>query len=384
MSCGDYLLFLDKYTQEVGLYIYQHASWPKFTWDVNAVGMLLADVRHRQGRILGQMNQIGFNTQLEASLVMLTMDVVKSSEIEGEILKPEEVRSSIARKLGLDIEGLVPSDRNVDGVVEMMLDASQNREQPLSEERLFSWHGALFPTGRSGMHVIVVAGWRNNVKEDPMQVVSGAMGKERVHFQAPDSIVVNDEMTGFISWFNNNSALDLVLKAAIAHLWFLTIHPFDDGNGRIARAITDMQLARADQTKHRFYSMSTQIRKDRKQYYQVLEATQKGNLDITSWLLWFLNCMNSAIEASEGILTNTLKKALFWQTHSTTIFNDRQRRMVNMLFDGFEGNLNSSKWAKITKSSQDTAARDINQLISLGVLSKSSSGGRSTSYELTT
>ena len=368
----------------MGLYIYQHASWPKFTWDVNAVGMLLADVRHRQGRILGQMNQIGFNTQLEASLVMLTMDVVKSSEIEGEILKPEEVRSSIARKLGLDIEGLVPSDRNVDGVVEMMLDASQNREQPLSEERLFSWHGALFPTGRSGMHVIVVAGWRNNVKEDPMQVVSGAMGKERVHFQAPDSIVVNDEMTGFISWFNNNSALDLVLKAAIAHLWFLTIHPFDDGNGRIARAITDMQLARADQTKHRFYSMSTQIRKDRKQYYQVLEATQKGNLDITSWLLWFLNCMNSAIEASEGILTNTLKKALFWQTHSTTIFNDRQRRMVNMLFDGFEGNLNSSKWAKITKSSQDTAARDINQLISLGVLSKSSSGGRSTSYELTT
>lgn len=343
---------------------------------------MLAEVRHRQGRLLGRMEGLGFRLQAEANLRTLTLDVLKSSEIEGELLDADQVRSSIARRLGMDIAGLVPADRHVEGVVEMMLDATQHYKQALSADRLFGWHAALFPTGRSGMHKIVVAAWRDNQKEDPMQVVSGAAGREKVHFQAPDADRLNEEMTRFIHWFNEDIKMDGVLKAAVAHLWFVTIHPFDDGNGRIARAIADMQLSRADESVQRFYSMSAQIRKERNVYYDVLENTQKGSMDITVWLVWFLECLNRAIKATDETLALVLKKARFWEKHATTLLNERQQLMLNKLLDGFEGKLNTSKWAKITKTSQDTALRDIQDLMNKKILTKEPGGGRSTSYTI--
>jgi Fic family protein len=362
------------------VYIYQLPNWPRFTWQQEQIAALLAEVRHRQGRLLGKMESLGFNLQAEASLKTLTLDVLKSSEIEGELLDAEQVRSSIARRLGMDIAGLVAVDRHVEGIVEMMLDATQQYQQSLSEHRLFGWHSALFPTGRSGMHKIVVGAWRDNKNNDPMQVVSGAMGKEKVHYEAPDADRLQTEMNRFINWFNENTTIDAVIKAAIAHFWFVTIHPFDDGNGRIARAIADMQLARADGTARRFYSMSAQIRKERKEYYDILETTQKGSLDITRWLLWFLQCLDRTIAATDETLGGVLKKAKFWEKHAATSLNDRQRTMLNKLLDGFEGKLNTSKWAKITKTSQDTALRDIQNLVSKKILEKEADGGRSTSY----
>jgi Fic family protein len=366
----------------MSVYIYQLPNWPRFTWQQDQIGGLLADVRHRQGRLMGKMEGLGFNLKAEASLQTLTLDVLKSSEIEGELLDAEQVRSSIARRLGMDIVGLVPTDRHVEGIVEMMLDATQQYQQPLSEDRLFDWHAALFPTGRSGMHKIVVGAWRDNKKDDPMQVVSGTMGKEKVHYEAPDADRLSTEMNQFINWFNEDSSMDAVIKAAIAHLWFVTVHPFDDGNGRIARAIADMQLARADGSSQRFYSMSAQIRKERKEYYDILETTQKSSLDISKWLAWFLQCFDRAIAATDETLAAVLKKAKFWEKYSGTILNDRQRLMLNKLLDGFEGKLNTSKWAKITKTSQDTALRDITDLVSKRILTKETSGGRSTSYIL--
>ena len=275
----------------MAVYIHQLREWPDFTWDQKRLAKRVAEVRFRQGRLLGRMEGLGFSLQKEASLQTLTLDVVKSSEIEGEILNADQVRSSIARRLGIEIAGLISADRNVEGVVEMMLDATQNYTSEFTQERIFNWHAALFPTGRTGMHKIVVGGWRDNTKEDPMQVVSGPIGRETVHFQAPDSDLLPQEMTKFLEWFNSEIILDPVIKAAVAHLWFVSIHPFDDGNGRIARAISDMQLARADESNQRFYSMSAQIRKERKEYYDILEQTQKGNLDITEWLGWFLDCL---------------------------------------------------------------------------------------------
>lgn len=364
----------------MAVYIYQLPNWPRFTWQQDQIARLLAEVRHRQGRLLGKMESLGFNLQAEASLHTLTLDVLKSSEIEGELLDAEQVRSSIARRLGMDIAGLVPADRHVEGIVEMVLDATQQYQQPLSDERLFGWHAALFPTGRSGMHKIIVGAWRDNKKNDPMQVVSGAMGKEKVHFEAPEADRLSTEMNQFITWFNEDSSMDAVIKAAIAHLWFVTVHPFDDGNGRIARAIADMQLARADGTQQRFYSMSAQIRKERKEYYDILETTQKSLLDITRWLIWFLQCLDRAIGATDETLSGVLRKAKFWEKHVGTPLNDRQRTMLNKLLDGFEGKLNTSKWAKITKTSQDTALRDIQDLVSKKILEKEVGGGRSTSY----
>ncbi|TXJ26047.1 MAG: Fic family protein [Chitinophagaceae bacterium] len=364
------------------VYIYQLPDWPRFTWQQDQIAVLLSEVRHRQGRLLGRMESLGFNLQAEASLQTLTLDVLKSSEIEGELLDAEQVRSSIARHLGMEIAGLVPADRHVEGIVEMMLDATQQSQQTLSEDRLFDWHAALFPTGRSGMHKIVVGAWRDNSKDDPMQVVSGAMGKEKVHFEAPEADRLNTEMDQFINWFNEDHGMDAVIKAAITHLWIVTIHPFDDGNGRIARAIADMQLARADGTPHRFYSMSAQIRKERKEYYDILEATQQGSLDITRWLTWFLQCLDRAMAATDETLGGVLRKAKFWAKHSATILNDRQRTMLNKLLDGFEGKLITSKWAKITKTSQDTALRDIQDLLQKEILVKEARGGRSTSYVL--
>ena len=363
------------------VYIYQQDDWPNFKWNSDEFVGLLSEARNLQGRLFGKMESLGFDLRNEAFLDTLTLDVLKSSEIEGELLNPNQVRSSIARKLGMEIAGSVESDRNVDGVVEMMLDATQNCFKPLTKERLFDWHAALFPTGRSGMSKITVADWRKDTT-GPMQVVSGAMGKEKVHFQALDSLRIDNEMNMFLDWFNNNFETDLVLKAAIAHLWFVTIHPFDDGNGRIARALTDMLLAQSDKSTQRFYSMSAQIRVERKQYYEILEKTQKGNLDITEWIKWFLNCLINSLKSTDIVLNRVLFKAEFWRKHSKTIFNERQKKLLNKILDGFEGKLTSSKWAKIAKCSKDTAIRDINDLISKNILKKEEAGGRSTSYEL--
>ena len=361
-------------------FIHQKDNWPEFTWNSNDFLNLLSEARNLQGKLFGKMERLGFDLRNEALLDTLALDVLKSSEIEGEFLNPDQVRSSIARRLGMEIAGAVEFDRNVEGVVEMMLDATQKCFDPLTADRLFDWHAALFPTGRSGMYKITVADWRKDTT-GPMQVVSGAMGKEKVHFETPNSNLVEKEMTRFLDWFNN-SKIDLVIKAAIAHLWFVTIHPFEDGNGRITRALTDMLLAQSDKSNQRFYSMSAQIRLERKQYYEILEKTQKGNLDVTYWIVWFLNCLINALKATDSILTRVLFKADFWQTHIDTAINDRQRKLLNKLMDGFDGKLTSSKWAKIAQCSKDSAVRDINDLIDKGILQKELAGGRSTNYEL--
>lgn len=361
-------------------FIHQKGNWPEFSWNNTDFINLLSEARNLQGRLSGKMETLGFDLRDEALLETLTLDVIKSSEIEGEFLDPEQVRSSIARRLGMEIAGAVESERNVEGVVEMMLDATQNCFQSLSAERLFNWDAALFPTGRSGMYKITVADWRKNTT-GPMQVVSGAMGKEKVHFQAPDSELLEKEMTRFIDWFNDNK-MDFVIKAAIAHLWFVTIHPFDDGNGRITRALTDMLLAQSDKSNQRFYSMSAQIQSERRHYYEMLEKTQKGDLDITNWIVWFLNCLINALKSTDSSLTAVLFKAEFWQKHINTAINDRQKRMLNKLMNDFDGKLTSSKWAKIAKCSKDSAVRDINDLIEKGILQKEAAGGRSTNYEL--
>ena len=368
----------------MAVYIYQLAAWPSFQWDADRLNSLLTGIRHQQGKLLGNMERIGFGLQAEATLENLTLDVLKSSEIEGELLDAAQVRSSIAKRLGIEMAGMVNADRHVEGIVEMMLDATQQFEQPLTEERLLGWHAALFPAGRSGMHKIIVGAWRDNPLHDQMQVVSGAIGKEKVHYEAPAAALLPDEMKKFLDWFNSITAIDPVIKAAIAHLWFVTIHPFDDGNGRIARAIADMLLAQADKTAQRFYSMSAQIRKERNAYYDILEQTQKGNLDITEWLHWFLECLGRALAASDEILAAVLQKAAFWKQHEKTILNNRQVLLLNKLLDGFDGKLTSSKWAKISKCSQDTALRDIQDLIEKKVFIKEDAGGRSSHYLLRT
>lgn len=362
-------------------YIHELKNWPKFYWNQERLAGQLAAVRHRQGRLIGRMESLGFTLRAEAMLLTLTEDVIKSSEIEGEILNKEQVRSSIARRLGMDVGALIPADRNVEGVVEMMLDATQKFSTQLTTRRLFDWHAALFPTGRSGMTRIRIGAWRDD-KSGPMQVVSGPMGRERVHYEAPTAPRLNREMRGFLAWFNGKDSTDAVLKAGIAHLWFVTVHPFDDGNGRIARAIADMALARSENSPQRFYSMSGQIRVERKAYYDILEETQKGNLDITEWLEWFLGCLGRAIDGAEKILATVLDKARFWEAHSGEQFNERQKNILNRLLDGFEGKLTSSKWATLGKCSQDTASRDIDDLVKRNILTKDAAGGRSTSYSL--
>ncbi len=369
--------------QRMRRYIHQINEWPQFTWDTEQLIMLLGETRFLQGTLMGKMQTLGFNLRNEALLDTLTLDVIKSSEIEGEQLSLDQVRSSVARRLGMEIAGSVESDRNVDGVVDMMMDATQNCFEPLNADRLFNWHAALFPTGRSGMYKITVADWRRDTT-GPMQVVSGAMGKERVHFQAPSSDVVASEMKVFLQWFNNYKDMDLVLKAAVAHLWFVTIHPFEDGNGRMARALTDMMLAQSDPSSQRYYSMSAQIRVERKKYYSMLEKTQKSDLDITEWIKWFLNCLIKSLKSTDSTLLNVMSKADFWNKHTKTTFNDRQKKLLNKLQDNFDGKLTSSKWAKIAKCSKDTAIRDINDLIVKDVLEKEASGGRSTSYHFKT
>ena len=376
-------------------YIHQLDNWPNFTWNHEQIVALLGTVRNRQGRLFGRMEALGFSLRAEAVLQTLTLDVVKSSEIEGDLLDSQQVRSSIARRLGMEIGGLVPSDRHVDGVVEMMLDATQQFDAPLTVDRLFGWHASLFPSGRSGMHAINLGAWRDD-QQGPMQVVSGPIGHERVHFEAPAAPRLPAEMQNFLQWFNGSPSsktsqpmeMDAVLKAGLAHLWFVTLHPFDDGNGRIARAIADMQLARADGSHERFYSMSVQIRDERDTYYEVLEQTQKqvpatqAGIEVTVWLEWFLACLSRALDMTEHSLAKVFHKATFWESHATSSMNERQRVMLNLLLEDFEGKLTSSKWAKITKCSQDTALRDILDLVDQGILVKDPAGGRSTSYSL--
>ncbi|WP_292135791.1 Fic family protein [Brevundimonas sp.] len=386
-TCGEYDLpsrrIAPTFTAENAAnmtYIHELADWPDLTWDDSALAQPLAAVRHRQGRLIGRMEALGFPLREEAVLRTLTEDVLKSSEIEGEVLDRDQVRSSIARRLGMDVVGLVPADRDVEGVVEMMLDATQNYSKPLTADRLFGWHAALFPTGRSGMSRITVGAWRTP-DGDPMQVVSGPIGRERVHYEAPAADRLDADMTAFLQWFETATP-DPVLKAGVAHLWFVTNHPFDDGNGRIARAIADLALARAEGTPQRFYSMSAQIRAERKAYYETLETTQKGDLDITAWLLWFIACLDRAFDGAETILASVMRKAHFWEALADQPLNERQRKVLNRLLDGFEGKLTNAKWAALAKTSSDTALRDINDLVNRGVLAREAGGGRSTSYLL--
>ncbi len=360
------------------MYIHELENWPNFLWDQENLSDLLIQLRHQQGRLIGGMESIGFHARDETVLQVLTQEVVKSSEIEGEILDQSLVRSSIARHLGIDIAALDIVDRNIDGVVEMMLDATQNFDQPLTKERLLNWHASLFPSGRSGFTKIKVGAWRTGL----VQVVSGQMGKETIHFEAPLAPRVDHEMDLFLDWLNNETTIDLVLKAAIAHLWFVTIHPFDDGNGRIGRAIADLMLARSENNPRRFYSLSAQIQIERKNYYAILEQTQKGTLDITLWLEWFFNCLGRAIKDAFSTLDTILHKAQFWEALAEISLNERQKKIINRMLDGFDGKLTSSKWAKMTKCSQDTAYRDILDLIDQGILTKNPEGGRSTSYSL--
>ena len=362
-------------------YIHESKDWPRLRWDHERLAPLLGAVRHHQGRLIGCMESLGFELRAEATLQSLTEDVLKTSEIEGELLNRDQVRSSIARRLGMDIGALIPADRDVEGIVEIMLDATQNHDAPLTVERLFDWHAALFPTGRNGMGRIAVGAWRDD-RTGPMQVVSGPIGREHVHYQAPGAARLNNEMQAFLTWFNGEAASDPVIIAGVAHLWFVTIHPFDDGNGRIARAVADLCLARGERSRQRFYSMSAQIRRERNAYYEALEATQKGSLDITSWLVWFLGCLDRAFEHADTVLAAVLKKARFWDRHADTSLNARQRAVINRLLGEFEGKLTSSKWAKLAKCSQDTALRDIEDLVARGILAKDPAGGRSTSYSL--
>jgi Fic family protein len=367
-------------------YIHERKAWPNFTWSSERIADRLAGLRHRQGRLIGRMEALGFKLRAEAVLHSLAEEVVKSSEIEGEMLDREQVRSSLASRLGMDVGGLAQPDRRVDGVVEMLLDATQKFDRRLTAERLFGWHAALFPSGRGGMQKIRVGAWRDD-RDGPMQVVSGPAGRERVHFEAPAAKRLPREMRVFLDWFagkgaNRGMRTDPVLKAAIAHLWFVTIHPFDDGNGRIARAIADMALARSENSPQRFYSMSAQIRTERKAYYDILEATQKSDLDITPWLEWFLGCLDRAFGGAETILAAVLAKARFWDANRDETLHARQRAILNRLLDGFAGKMTSSKWAKLAKISQDTALRDIEDLVRRGILVRDPAGGRSTSYSL--
>lgn len=362
-------------------YVWQDTDWPNWRYDLAALSMPLAEVSRAQGLLLGRLADVGIALRGQASLTALTEDVVKTSEIEGEVLNVESVRSSIARRLGVDIGAVAPVDRHVEGVVDMVLDATANADAPLTAERLYAWHAALFPTGYSGVSKLTVGQWRNDA-DGPMQVVSGPVGRRRVHFQAPPAAALHAQITQFLSWANAQTDESMLIKAGLAHLWFVTLHPFDDGNGRIARAVGDLFLARADRSPQRFYSLSAQIQRERKDYYDILEATQKGSLDVTAWLVWFLGALGRAISSAQTTLDTVLVKASFWQRWVGTSLNERQVKLLNRLLDGFEGKLTSSKWAAIAKCSPDTALRDITQLLDLGVLNKTPGGGRSTGYEL--
>ena len=362
-------------------YIWQSDVWPKWRYDLSAIADQLTAVSHAQGLLMGRLADVGLAVRDQASIATLTDEVVKTSEIEGEVLNADSVRSSVARHLGLDIGAVAPVDRHVDGVVDMVLDATLNSDKPLSAERLFGWHAALFPTGYSGLNKIITGQWRDDA-DGPMQVVSGPVGRRKVHFEAPPAHALPKETADFITWANAATGEPALVKAGLAHLWFVTVHPFDDGNGRMARAVGDLFLARADSSPQRFYSLSAQIQRERKDYYDILERTQKGTMDVTQWLAWFLGTLNRAVESAHSTLEKVLVKALFWQRLAGVALNERQLKLLNRMLDGFEGKLTSSKWAAIAKCSPDTALRDITQLLALGVLQKSNGAGRSAGYLL--
>lgn len=362
------------------VWIWQYEQWPHFCWSDSNIISLLARVRQKQGELLGVMSLMGFDTRSRNALEVMTEDVLRNAEIEGMLLNPNHVRSSVARHLGLDTAGMPEADHYTEGVVQILMDAVQHAEAPLTEKRLFNWHAALFPTGRSGITTITVAAWRKGT--EPMQVVSGAIGKEQVHYEAPPSERLPQEMAQFLQWINNEESIDPVLKAAVAHLWFVNIHPFDDGNGRLTRTVTDMLLARADGQPQRFYSMSAAILRNKKRYYEILEYIGKHGLDITPWLIWFLETMEEAITIARERVQHVVKKTLFWQKHISTPFNERQVKVINRLWDGMEGKLNTGKWAKMTHTSSATALRDIQDLVQKGILRDSGEGGRNTNYIL--
>ncbi|SIT30771.1 Fic family protein [Achromobacter sp. MFA1 R4] len=375
MKSGDYL------------YLWQDADWPHWRFDLAALAGPLADVSRAQGLLMGRLRDVGMPLRDQASLSALTEDVVKTSAIEGEVLNVESVRSSLARRIGVDIGALAPVDRHVEGVVEMVLDATANCHSPVTRDRLFGWHAALFPTGYSGMSRISVGAWRTDA-DGPMQVVSGPIGRQRVHFEAPPATRLEADTGAFLAWLNGALqgaglyAMPPLLKAGLAHLWFVTLHPFDDGNGRIARAIGDLLLARADGSPQRFYSLSAQIQRERNAYYAILEQTQKGSMDVTQWLAWFLATLHRAVDQAHGVLDGVLAKTRYWQRWAAEPLNERQSRMLNRLLDGFEGKLTTRKWAAIAKCSPDTALRDITDLLNRNLLRKTDAGGRSTSYQL--
>lgn len=369
MNSGDYT------------YIWQAGDWPDWRFDIAALAGPMAEASRAQGVLMGRLADVGMRLRDQASLAALTEDVLKTSEIEGERLSAASVRSSIARRLGVDIGALAPVDRHVEGVVAMVLDATASNRQPITRERLFGWHAALFPTGYAGLSRITVGAWRDDAT-GPMQVVSGPIGRQRVHFEAPPAPLLEAQMHRFIDWVNAPTPIPPLIKAGLGHLWFVTLHPFDDGNGRIARAIGDLLLARADGSTQRFYSLSAQIQRERKAYYEILERTQKGSMDVTQWLMWFLDTLHRAVDQAQVTLDSVLVKARFWHQWADTPFNERQAKLLNKLLDGFDGKLTSSKWAAIAKCSSDTALRDINDLVARGMLRKAEGGGRSTSYEL--
>ena len=365
-----------------GEYIWQSPQWPRWHYELAALAVPLADVSRALGLLLGRLADVGMPLRDEASVAALTEDVVQTSAIEGEALNVACVRSSVARRLGVDIGALAPVDRHVEGVVDMVLDATGNAAAPLSPQRLFGWHAALSPTGYSGISPISVGKWRNDAN-GPMQVVCGSIGREKVHFQAPPAAEIEAEMTRFLAWVNDPAPQEPALvRAGLGHLWFVTLHPFDDGNGRIARAIGDLLLTRADESSQRFYSLSAQIQRERNAYYDMLERTQSGGMDVTQWLAWFFSTLSKAIEHAHGALDQVLAKAAFWQYAATIPMNERQIKVLNRLLDGFEGKLTTSKWASLAKCSQDTALRDITDLLESGVLQRTNAGGRSTSYEI--
>lgn len=365
--------------QRHNVYIWQQKNWPDFSWNIDEVLVPLTELSRLHGILVGRMSMLGFNERNGSLLSAMTEELTNSSEIEGVFLNPNSVRSSIARRLGLEDTGLLVEDHYVEGLVDVMLDALRKCQDPLTDERLFGWHAAFFPMGRSSIHKITVAEWRKG--DEPMQVVSEALGHEKIHYEAPASTNVPNEMAKFLEWYNNAN-LSPFIKAAIAHLWFVTIHPFDDGNGRIGRTLADMSLARLEEDSTRYYSMSAEINRNKKAYYEILEKTQKGNLDITEWLLWFFECLKNAIVRASSAIERTLQKRAYWDKFRDVDINERQRKVVNRLWDGFEGKLTSSKWAKIGHCSQDTALRDINDLIAKRMLRNSGEGGRSSNYLL--
>ncbi len=365
-------------------YVWQASDWPNWRFDLATIAQPLADVSRAQGLLMGRLADVGMALRDQATLSALTEDVIKTSEIEGEQLNALSVRSSIARRLGVDIGALAPVDRHVEGVVEMVLDATANCNATVTRDRLFGWHAALFPTGYSGLVRIIVGGWRDDAT-GLMQVVSGPLGRQRVHFEAPPADSLEFETDRFLAWANSASDEPPLIKAGLAHLWFVTLHPFDDGNGRIARAVGDLFLARADGSPQRFYSLSAQIQRERKAYYDILESSQMQSLDVTEWLAWFLAKLLRALDQAQHTLDAVLVKTRFWQRWAapgSAPLNERQGKLVNRLLDGFEGKLTSTKWAAIAKCSPDTALRDIKDLLARGVLRRSDAGGRSTSYEL--